>query len=445
MALVVVAAAAAILYFTIYGDYAFLRAGVFTGERTGQYYATGQRLADRARHKNGHLEVVATAGTVENITRLVGPNGRCDPAFGFVQDGVPVPANAHLETLGRLPQAESLLLLARRGRALNSFNDLKGASIGIGRDGSGTDNLMRRLLENSDLKDLDLRVSNHDLKEQAEMVRDGRLDLAAFVIAADAALIRTLANAYDLEIVAPADIEGLAAREKWLRLGRIPAGFYNISKPVPATDKMVAQVDTLIMTNACTHRAERVAFLMLLSAEFPNFVRDNPPPAAKSADQAPLAEEARQFFVAGGPEMADRYFPWLVNLMSPVYWIYLAMAVTILFNSMTAFSRFKLWRIDANRELLVARLKTLSGLGSTPDHIKSLPPQAALKTPQDRQEAEDLVKSLEALRVRCQEQMNSIVTPMGSEMFYRYQESLVEDALAMLADLLRRPAARAPS
>ena len=157
----------------------------------------------------------------------------------------------------------------------------------------------------------------------------------------NAELIHTLATKYDLEIVAPADIEGLAARDKWLRLGRIPAGFYDIAKPIPSTDKLVAQVDTLIMTNTCVHRAERVAFLMLLSEEFPNFVRDNPPPSAKSHDQAPLADEARQFFTNGEPELADRYFPWLVNLMSPAYWIYLAMAVTILFNASNAYSRFQ--------------------------------------------------------------------------------------------------------
>src|SRR5271166_3222167 len=332
LAVAVLAVAAAVLYFTVSGDYAFLRASVFTGAPTGQYHAIGERLAARALKRNGHLGVVATAGSVENIARLVGENGRCIPAFAFVQDGVPVPADAGLQTLGRLPQPESLLLFARRGRAINTFNDLKGASVGIGPDGSGTAYLMRQLLETSDLKGLDLRPSNHGLEAQAELVRDGQLDLAAFVMNENAVLIHT-------EIVALADIEGLAARDKWLRLGRIPAGFYDIAKPIPSTDKLVAQVDTLIMTNACVHRAERVAFLMLLSEEFPNFVRDNPPPSAKSQDQAPLADEARQFFTNGEAELADRYFPWLVNLMSPAYWIYLAMAVTILFNASNAYSR----------------------------------------------------------------------------------------------------------
>ena len=450
IALALLAAVAALLYYTVSGDYAFLRASVLTGSSTGAYHALGDKLAARALKKNGHLKVVSTAGSVENIARLVGENGRCSPAFAFVQDGVPAPADAGLSTLGRLPQPKSLFLLARRGRAINTFEDLKGAFVGIGPEGSGTAYLMQQLMENSDLSGLGLKPSNHDLEAQAALVRDGQLDLAASVMNENAEMVRTLANKYDLEIVAPADIEGLVARDKWLRLGRIPAGYYDIAKPIPATDKLVAQVDTLVMTNACVHRAQRVAFLMLLSEEFPNFVRVNPPPSAKSQDSAPLADEAREFFASGEPEIADKYFPWLVNFMSPAYWIYLVMAVTVLLNGSDAYSRFRLWRIDVNRALLESRLKALAypGLteeqikaralsGITREQIKALPPGTVIQTTKDREAAEALKKEFDALRRRCEDQLGSFVTPMGSEMYYRYQEWLIDEARAALGALLR--------
>jgi TRAP-type uncharacterized transport system substrate-binding protein len=452
IALAVLVLAAGLLYYTVSGDYAFLRASIYTGAPTGAYHALGERLAARAFKKNGHLKVVATAGSIENIARLAGENGRCVPAFAFVQDGLPTPADAGLATLGRLPQPETLFLMARRGRAINAFNDLKGDSVGIGPEGSGTAYLMQQLLENSDLGGLDLKPSNHDLEAQAGLVRDGQLDLAAFVMNENAELVRALANKYDLEIVAPADIEGLVARDKWLRLGRIPAGYYDVAKPIPATDKLVAQVDTLVMTNACVHRAERVAFLMLLNEEFPNFVRMNPPPSAKSQDSAPLSDEAREFFATGQPEIADKYFPWLVNLMSPAYWIYLAMAATILLNAVGAYSRFRLWRIDANRGILEARLRALAhpalaeqqgkapaALGLTREQIKALPPEAVIQTPEDRKAAEDLMRDFDAVRRRCEDQLKSLVTPMGREMYYRYQEWLIDESKAALAALLRRP------
>ena len=434
------ALAAVALYFTVSSDYAFLKASFYTGGASGQYHAIGERLAARALKRRGHLDVVATAGSVENIARLAGENGKCVPAFAFVQDGVPLPADAGLQTLGRLPQPESLLLLARRGRAIATFADLKGASVGIGPKGSGTAFLMQHLLENTDLGDLDLKLSNHDLADQAELVHTNQLDMAAFVMDENAEMIRKLVTADDLDIVAPPAIDGLTARDRWLRLGKIPAGYYDVTRQIPATDKDVAQVDTLIMTNSCVGRAERVALLNLLSEEFPSFVRANPPPSPRYQDAAPLADEAREFFANGQPALPDRYFPRLVNLMSPAYWIYLAMAVTILFNASDIFSRFRLWRIDAQRVTLESRLKALTNPPLTRDQVKSLPPDAVLATPQDRVAEEALLKEFETLRQRCQAQVEtSWVTPMGSEMYYRYQESMTEESIAALSALLARP------
>ena len=192
LTLALLALAAAILYFTVAGDYAFLKAAVYTGSPTGEYHAVGERLAARALKNNGHLNVVVTAGPVENIKRLAGENGQCEPGFAFVQDGVPLPDDAGFQTLGRLPQPVSLLLLARRGRAIASFADLRGASVGIGPEGSGTGFLMQHLLENSDLKELGLSRRIMDFEAQAALVQANQLDLAAFVMNENAELIRNL-------------------------------------------------------------------------------------------------------------------------------------------------------------------------------------------------------------------------------------------------------------
>jgi len=45
-----------------------------------------------------------------------------------------------------------------------------------------------------------------------------------------------------------------------------------------------------------------------------------------------------------------------------------------------------------------------------------------------------------ALRPRCERQTGSIFTPMGDEMYCRYQRSLIEQAIDTLAALLWRPA-----
>jgi hypothetical protein len=48
------------------------------------------------------------------------------------------------------------------------------------------------------------------------------------------------------------------------------------------------------------------------------------------------------------------------------------------------------------------------------------------------------VDQLQALRARCQRQTNSFVTPMGDEMYYHYQQALIDEAATTLAALLQR-------
>src|SRR5215469_8839419 len=424
--------------FGVSHDYAYLRASLLSGSPGGHYHAIATRLAARAQRELGSLTVVSTAGSVENITRLAEAGSRCAPAFALVQDGIPVPPDAGLEMLGRLPDLESLLLLGRHNHSFLKFADLRGASIGIGPKGSGTAYLLGQLFEDPDLRGLGVQLSYHELADQARLVGEGKLDLAAFVMEEDAELLRTVIDEYDLDIATFQDLEGLATRYPWLGLGHIPAGRYDLVRPKPAEDKPVIRVETLVVTNRCARRAERVAVLMLLSAELPGFLQANPPKYTYSAITLPLATEARQYFINGQPELADLYFPWLVDLMSPAYWVYLVMAGTILFNALKGFSRFRLWRIDAMRERLERRLKELTDPELTYAQIRAFPGGDLLTGPWAYAVAENIRDQLVRLRARCQRYASSIVTPMGDEMFYRYQESLIDAATTTLALLLER-------
>jgi TRAP-type uncharacterized transport system substrate-binding protein len=421
-------------------DYGHLRALLLSGVPGGYYHTLATRVATRAKQERGNLIVVPTAGSVENVTRLTEGGRQCAVAFALVQDGIPVPADAGLEMMGRLPEPESLLVLGRRDRKFLAFADLQGTSIGIGPEGSGTAYLLRQLFEDPDLKGLGVRLSHHELAEQAQLVGEGKLDLAAFVMQEDAELLRTIIHQYDLDIATFRDAEGLVARHPWLSLGHIPAGRYDLLRPTPAVDKPVARVDTFVVANSCAHRAERVALLMLLSAELPGFVQSNPPKHINSATALPLAPSAQQFFIKGEPEIADVYFPWLVNLMSPVYWVYLVMAATVLSGALKGYSHFRLWRIDAARERLEGRLKELIDPGLSHAQMGASPIGHVLTAPGARAAAQSIQDQLVQLRARCQRYASSFVTPMGDEMFYRYQESLIDEAATTLAMLLQRSA-----
>jgi TRAP-type uncharacterized transport system substrate-binding protein len=424
-----IAVAAVAASFGIAHDYGYLRATILTGSPDGEYYALGARLSTRARQGRGNLIVVSTGGSVENVHRLSQDSTRCVESFAIVQDGTPFPPSSGLEVLGRLPDSESLLLLAQHGRTFDDFANLRGAAIGIGPEQSGTAHIMRQLFTGPDLQSFDIRLSHHSLEQQAELVARGELDVAAVVMREDAAFLRAIVHKHGLDLIAPRELEGLIARHSWLSLGRIPAGRYDLAQPTPAVDRAVARVETLVVASPCSRRADRVALLILLSAELPMFLRVNRSNASGSSNSLPLAAEARQYFATGEPELADRYFPWLVNLLSPAYWVYLLMAVTITFKCMSGLSRFRLWRIDALRERLENALQVLANQTSSQENLPtSAPARLPAKTPPSAA-AERLQAALEVLRARCQRQVSSIITPMGDEMFYRYQEFRIDDAI----------------
>jgi uncharacterized protein len=429
--------------FGIARDYGYLHASILSGSPGGYYHALADRLAERAKRGNGVLAVVSTQGSIENIARLKRGDGHCPEMFGLIQDGTPVPAAANLNLLGRLPDPESLLLLARPGNAFHSFSDLRGASIGIGPQESGTAYLMRQLFDDQDLRQLEVHFSYHELPEQAVLVARGKLDLAAFVMEEDAELLHTIMRQESLDIVAPDDLKGLIARYPWLSLGTIAAGRYDLIRPAPAVDKPVARLATLVVAGPCARRADRIALLVLLAAELPGFVRSNPPSATSSATDVPLPPEASQFFQNGQPALADQYFPWLVNMLSPAYWVYLVMAITVLFNGMSAYSRFRLWRIDAAREKLEALLKQFVDAGVTHTQMREVSANRPIDAPQQRAEAETLFQQLLNLRIHCRRYTSSFVTPMGDEMYYRYQQSLIDEAITTLGSLLQNTGGKA--
>ena len=233
-----------------------------------------------------------------------------------------------------------LLLLARRDRAFTTFHDLEHASIGVGPEGSGSSHLMRELFMMPDLELLNVKLSNHALTEQAELVADGKLDLAAMVMQEDAEFLRGLVQNYDLEIVAPDDLEGLLARQAWLGQGRIPAGYYDdVVHNIPSRDRTVARIDTLVLVSRCVlaGSGSRCSCCLQRSCQV-LLGRTRPVQAGHPQWRLSRGRRANSFRPAE-PQLADRYFPWLVNLLSPAYWVYLVMGVTILFNALKGYSR----------------------------------------------------------------------------------------------------------
>ena len=125
--------------------------------------------------------------------------------------------------------------------------------------------------------------------------------------------------------------------------------------------------------------------------------------------------------------------------MSPAYWVYLVMAVTAIFNGLKGLSRFWLWRVDAAREKIEAEVRQVAGDVVSHGPTRHFSTNELLIDQKARAAAQGILRRLAMLRATCERRAKSFATPMGDEMFYRYQQSLMDDTTAVLERLLGRP------
>lgn len=416
-------------------DLEHLEATMATGPERGNYEFIGKILARKATRQGGHLTLAPTAGSVENLNLLMtsAKEGECQFDFGLSQAGLNIPEDSGLELIVRLQQAESVFFLGRSGDQFVHFKDLRGKRIGIGPKGSGTAIVARQILEGRDFQDLDIRLENLTFDEQLAGLQKGQLDLAVFVLGEDAELIDQAIRDQNLQMASFNQLDVIAGRHDFLSIGTIEAGQYNPVQILPPKDKKVLRIETLVLGNGCAGHAETIALLTLLTDTYPGLLHFNA--NTPNGSGLPYSDDSKSYYTEGGASWADRYIPWLVNIMPPSNWVYVVMAVSLLFNAMGFFHRFSLWRIDVNRVKIEQRISELMGSGWTNEDLSEYSCEAVEQQEKIRQEFSQLIDEVEEMKESCRRKTVSFVVPMGQEMGYRYQEENMTSLLAALRRL----------
>ena len=400
---------------------------LLSGPPEGNYHAMADAVAAAAARKRGRVDDVASAGSLENIEQLAGAARSCEVQAALVQAGLPFPKE--LDLIARLPKAESLFLLGRRADSITDFAQLRGLRIGVGPEGSGTARVMEQILASRDFKGVGATISFHPFAEQIDLAEKGALDLAAFVMDEDAALIQTAVRDRGLQVVGFPHADVVARQFRFLRKGRVGAGEYDAVRMLPPVDKEVLRVDTLVVGNGCANRSQVMGLLAALGDVFPDLVRHNrETPNTTGLAIAPSAKA----YVVSGPEVLDEYLPRVSDVMPQSSWVQLVMGVSILFNLMGVANRFVLWRIDAERVKAEHEIALCFGPDATLGDIARLTPSGDLLRDPVGAEVSRVIAALEALAQRSRKLSLSVLVPMGGEMVYRYQEFLMYETLAVL-------------
>ena len=445
LAVIVALLGAGILNVDLQPNLSHVEIGILGGAEGGHYDEIVAGLARRARHERGSVRNLRSAGSMENLSRLL-DDERCEADFALVQDGlgwheVGRAAYDDIELVARLPQPEALLFVGPGADAIADFGDLRGMTIGAGPEGSGTAVVLRRLFELPSFESLGATLVHGPVAEQVEATRDGTLDVAAMVVFPDAEVVTRAARRRGLSVASFRSAEAVARHLDGARAGVLPAGHFDAVRQLPASPRQILTLDTLVVAGPCASRSEINAVLTLLSHEQPGFVAHNrelaPPVHVTQSDVA------REFYDNHGPPMVDRYLPRVVDVVPLSNVMTLIMAISVLFNVMSFLNRFRLWRLDGKRHKMEDELKELFGGSITRKEIGNLDPTEVLTDEAGRQRLADVIARLNVLLGLCRGYATSFLVPMGQEMVYRYQENLILELIAVLRQFQRRQAAAA--
>lgn len=312
-----------------------------TGPEQSAYETIGARYRERLARFGVTVELVPTAGSLDNFQRLAGPGGEAgDVDFGFVQGGSADPEQAReaeVTSLGSLFYEPVWLFyreaapgLARDG-VLGSLAGLAGWRVATGPAGTGVPILFERLLEANRIDAGAIeRLPLEHTPAVVELLAGG-IDAIVFASAPESPLVRMLLQTPGIGLLDFAQADAYERRFGFLSKVLLPRGVVDLGADVPPVDHRLVATTATLVARADTHPA--LVQLMVQAAaglhgEPGWFSRAGAFPAPGGME-VPLADEAARFYRDGRP-LLQRYLPfWLANLVDRM-WVVLAAIVAVL-------------------------------------------------------------------------------------------------------------------
>jgi TRAP-type uncharacterized transport system substrate-binding protein len=313
-----------------------------TGVEQGAYAEFGKRYAELLKKHGIVVELRYTAGAAENLRLLNDPNSGVDIAF--VQGGAgersrpsDEEAPEALVSLGSLFY-EPVWLFYREDSAkrllktdsLTSLAQLPGWRLNIGARGSGSPNLVRKMLEANNVDRESLTLLREPMTPAVVALLAGESDAVVFASAPEALMVQMLLKTPGIKLFDFAQADAYSRRFPFMSPVTLPRGVVDLAGDMPPADvHMVAPTATLVAREG-THPALIQLFVQAASAIHGQagwFQRRGDFPSAKN-NERPLAAEAQRYFAQGAPWL-QRYLPfWLANLIDRM-WVVIVSIIAI--------------------------------------------------------------------------------------------------------------------
>ncbi|MEA3412332.1 MAG: TAXI family TRAP transporter solute-binding subunit [Pseudomonadota bacterium] len=288
---------------------------IATGNSDGAYYHYARQYQGILARDGITLELVETAGSLENLEKLDGEDGGVDLAI--VQGAIPAPpVNEAIESIGSL-FFEPVWILARDTDLPALVSAWKGRRVAIGPQGSGTHFVARKLLHSNGIDEQDATLVSEALDASASDLLDGRVDVLFMVTAADSPLLRKLIGTEGVDIVDLQRARGYARVNRSLSAVELPEGTLDFEHNLPPKDVGMIAVTANLLAREDIHPA-LVDLLIEAAVEVHGRGGFFDPPGtfpSSEHNEFPLNPEAERHYEYG-PPFLQRYLPfWAATLV----------------------------------------------------------------------------------------------------------------------------------
>ncbi|HSE76560.1 MAG TPA: TAXI family TRAP transporter solute-binding subunit [Alphaproteobacteria bacterium] len=297
-----------------------------TGSPDGAYHAFGQRYREILARDGVILEIVPTAGSVENLRLLQADDG---VDIAFVQGGVGDPDQSpNLVSLASVFYEPLWVFLRADGQPWK-LSELAGKRVAIGSEGSGVQRLAIDLMAANGIGADAFTALAIGGQAAVTALLAGEID-AAFFVTANVRPLMPLIDAPDLRLLNFVHADAYKLRFKNLASVTLPAAAIDLDGEVPPEDlTLLAPVASLVARDDL-HPA--LTDLLLRAADEIHrpralFNRPNEFPSANFIDY-PLDSNARRY-LASGPSFLRRYLPFRVAAMVERLWVMVLPLLTL--------------------------------------------------------------------------------------------------------------------
>jgi TRAP-type uncharacterized transport system substrate-binding protein len=324
----------------------------------GAYQLYAARYREILGREGIELRELASAGSIENLERLMDEGREIDAAF--IQGGTAAGVEAkNLVALGSL-YYEPLWVFYRHKDELDRLTQLQGRRIAVGPEGSGTRKLALELLEANGIAGAPTQLSPAAGLAAVRALQQGRVDAVFVVGPARSATVWSLLYSDNVKLMSMGHAEAYTRRFPYLSKLVLPKGGIDLQRDVPSRDVTLVAPVAMMVARESTHPALIDLLLQSMSeahADAGLFQKAGEFPKATQVD-FPLSKQAERYYRSGKPFL-QRYLPfWIATFLDRIL-VMVIPVIALLIPVMRVAPSLYSWRVRSRVYRWYGELKFL--------------------------------------------------------------------------------------